>query len=168
MTTARSQQFCEKKGMRDWEDWKELDNSDFLTIDCPDIIACANMAVSLYPNFITPFGKIGFPIILFWPIDRQTTRIEWVYYAPKDWDGDELPEHWKVERKRFNAIMDEDMINMAPMQESMESAVFTGIPLNYQERRIWHFHEQIDRMIGIENIPEDLRVEQLLESYVER
>ena len=74
----------------------------------------------------------------------------------------------KLSDLQFDQIMDEDMLNMAPMQESMESAVFTGIPLNYQERRIWHLHEQIDRMIGRDNIPEELRVEQLLDPYVER
>ena len=59
------------------------------------------------------------------------------------------------------------MTNMAPMQESMESPALTGIPINYQERRIWHLHEQIDRMIGVENIPEELRVTPLLGPYVE-
>ena len=34
-----------------------------------------------------------------------------------------------------------------------------AMPINYQERRIWHFHEQLDRMIGIERIPPELRVE---------
>ena len=49
----------------------------------------------------------------------------------------------------------------------MESPALTGIPINYQERRIWHLHEQIDRMIGVEHIPEDMRVQQLLGPYVE-
>jgi hypothetical protein len=34
--------------------------------------------------------------------------------------------------------------------------------LNDQERRIWHFHEQLDRMIGPDRVPPALRVEQLL------
>jgi hypothetical protein len=42
-----------------------------------------------------------------------------------------------------------------------------GIPINYQERRIRHMHEQIDAMIGAENIPPELRVEPLLGPYVE-
>jgi phenylpropionate dioxygenase-like ring-hydroxylating dioxygenase large terminal subunit len=169
MSTGYSRQNCDRYGMDGWDDWKELDNGPFATIDgVPDIIDCTSTAVSLCPNFITPLGKFGFPVILFWPVDRGMTRIDWIYYAPKDWEGDELPEHWETRRKQFNQIMDEDMLNMAPMQESMESAVFTGIPLNYQERRIWHLHEQIDRMIGRDNIPEELRVEQLLDPYVER
>ena len=59
-------------------------------------------------------------------------------------------------------------MNMAPMQDSLESPALRGIPINYQERRIWHLHEQIDRMIGPERIPPELRVEPLLAPYVER
>ena len=54
------------------------------------------------------------------------------------------------------------------MQESLESPAMKGIVVNYQERRIWNFHEQVDRMIGIENIPEHMRVQQLLAPYIER
>jgi hypothetical protein len=64
--------------------------------------------------------------------------------------------------------MQEDFWNMAPMQRSLESPAMRGMPINYQERRIWNFHEQVDRMIGIDNIPENLRVPQLLDAYIER
>jgi hypothetical protein len=64
--------------------------------------------------------------------------------------------------------MAEDEANMAPMQESMESPALRGIPINYQERRIWHLHEEIDRVIGVDKIPPELRVEPVLAPYVER
>ena len=67
----------------------------------------------------------------------------------------------------FDRIMGEDFRNMAPMQRSLESPALHGIPINYQERRIWHFHEQIDRTIGAHRVPAELRVEQLLAPYVE-
>ena len=168
MITPYSEQNCERLGMASWDDWKPLDNGPFATIPTvPDMVDCTSSAVTLFPNAIIPFGKFGYPIILFWPIDPATTRIEWLYYAPKDWDGDQMPEHWETRRKQFNSIMDEDMMNMAPMQESMESPALSGIPINYQERRIWHFHEQLDRTIGIANVPEELRIEPLLADYVE-
>ncbi len=68
----------------------------------------------------------------------------------------------------FDEIMAEDFANLAPMQRSLESPATRGVPINYQERRIWHFHEQVDRMIGVDRIPPVLRVEQLLDRYVER
>lgn len=168
MITPYSQQNCDRNGMADWSDWKTLDHGPFLTIDAvPDMVDCTSTAVSLFPNIIIPLGKFGFPINIFWPIDKGTTLLEWIYYAPKDWEGDDLPEHWEIRRKQYNQIMDEDMMNMAPMQRSLESPALSGTPINYQERRIWHLHETIDAMIGAENIPEAWRVPPLLEPYLE-
>ena len=121
----------------------------------------------MFPNLITPIAAYGFPFITFWPLDRRTTRIDWTHYAPIDFDPDDgLPPHWQKRMDAFDRIMDEDFMNMAPMQRSLESPAFRGMPINYQERRIWHFNEQIDRTIGIERIPPALRVEQLLAPYV--
>jgi len=105
-------------------------------------------------------------------MDKRTTRLDWIYYAPTTdgrhaWGDGELPPHWQERRTGFDQIMDEDMMNMAPIQESMESPALRGIPINYQERRIWHLHEQLDRTIGTEHIPEHMRVRQLLSDYIE-
>jgi hypothetical protein len=53
------------------------------------------------------------------------------------------------------------------MQRSMESPALRGMPINYQERRIWHLHEEIDRVIGSERIPEQMRMQQVLGPYLE-
>ena len=44
----------------------------------------------------------------------------------------------------------------------MQSYGFKGVPLSYQEARIYHWNQAADRMIGIENIPEELRVAQVM------
>ena len=64
--------------------------------------------------------------------------------------------------------MDEDKYNMAPTWESLKSPALSGIPINYQERRIWHLHEEIDRKIGRQNIPNELLMDQVLEPHLER
>ena len=113
-------------------------------------------------------SSYGFPFLLFWPIDKGTTRLDWVHYGPKDWEGDDLPDRWQSRLKVFDQIMYEDVWNMEPMQRSLESPAMSGVPINYQERRIWWFNEEIDRVIGPERIPEHLRVPQLLSRFVER
>ncbi len=40
------------------------------------------------------------------------------------------------------------------------------MPLNYQERRIYHWHEELDRRIGADRIPEHLRVTPVLDNWV--
>jgi hypothetical protein len=55
-----------------------------------------------------------------------------------DWGGGErysLRETWIA---NFDRIADEDISFVEPIQESITSPVFRGMPLNYQERRIYH------------------------------
>ena len=172
MITPFSKQNVERLGMERWDDWKPVNLGPFPMIEgLPDMVRCTSTAVSIFPNVIIPLGAFGFPINVFWPIDSETTRLDWIYYAlPEDgdrFDPDNLPEHWKQRRRSYNQIMAEDEMNMAPMQASMRSPALAGIPINYQERRIWHLHEQIDRIIGAERIPDEMRVAPVLGAYVE-
>ena len=168
MITPYSEQNITRSGMASWDDWIETDQGPFAVIDTvPNMVRCTSTAVSLFPNVIIPLGAIGFPVNLFWPVDKRTTRLDWIYYGLKDWDDDQMPPEWQARADVYDEIMNEDQINMAPIQKSMESPALRGIPINYQERRIWHLHEQLDRMIGTANIPEAMRVESRLDPYVE-
>jgi len=125
-----------------------------------------NPAYSLFPNLITPLDTIGFPFIFFWPIDAETTDVEWTFYGP----AAETPEQekaWEMYIQIFDGVMNEDFMNLAPMHRSIASGALESIPLSYQERRIYHLHEEIDRLIGREKIPEALQVEPRLERFWE-
>ena len=174
MITPFSKQHCERMGLADWDDWRHLDLDPFPVIDgVPAMVDCTSTAVSLFPNAIIPLGRIGFPINLFWPIDKDTTRLDWIYYAPPPegadrFDADDLPAPWQQRRGVYDQIMAEDERNMAPIQRSMASPALQGIPINYQERRIWHLHEEIDRVIGADRVPPEFRVQPLLGTHLER
>lgn len=73
---------------------------------------------------------------------------------------------WEERRENFTRILDEDLQFVAKMQVSLESRGFQGMALNYQERRIYHWHEELDRRIGVERVPEHLRVPQVLDGWV--
>jgi len=170
MVTPYSRAAWTAIGMNNFDDFVHLVAPGFDDVDgVNDMIRCTSTAYSVFPNLITPIASNGFPFITFWPIDRTTTRIDWTHYAPVDFDpADGLPEPWRARLANFARIMDEDFWNMAPMQKSLESPALRGVPINYQERRIWHFHEQIDRLVGRENIPTALRVPMLLDAWIER
>ena len=170
MITPFSRATWSAMGMTDWDDFGHFETPGFPDIPTVnDMVRSTSSAYSIFPNLITPIAAHGFPFITFWPIDKRTTRIDWIHYAPIDFDPDDgLPPHWDQRMRGFDLIMAEDFWNMAPMQKSLESPALRGIPINYQERRIWHFHEQIDAMIGLDNIDESLRVERLIEPYIER
>ena len=126
-----------------------------------------NPAYSVFPNLITPLDTVGFPFILFWPVDIETTDVEWTFYGPPA-ETAAQEEGWALLLGLFDGVMDEDFTNLEPMQRSIASGALESIPLGYQERRIYHLHEEIDRRIGPEHVPEALRAELLLEPFWER
>jgi phenylpropionate dioxygenase-like ring-hydroxylating dioxygenase large terminal subunit len=131
------------------------------------LFAETNPAYSLFPNLITPLDTVGFPFICFWPVDGETTDVAWEFYAPPR-ETEAQEKVWELIVGAFDRVMDEDFRNLAPMQRSVASGALESIPLNYQERRIYHLHEQVDRLIGPERIPPELRVALRLEPFWER
>jgi phenylpropionate dioxygenase-like ring-hydroxylating dioxygenase large terminal subunit len=65
------------------------------------------------------------------------------------------------------AVLLEDLAALAPAQKSMACGATDVLRLQYQERRIRYVHEEIDRRIGPERVPEALRVPALLDAYIE-
>ena len=133
---------------------------------CDKIHAQTNVAYGMFPNFITPTDTSGYPAILFWPKGLKETEFEWTQLAPK-WSGDEKPDYWNEQEVSFDSIMDEDFQNLEPMQRSHDSGVFESMPLNYQERRIYYYHQVIDDWIGRDNLPENIQVPNVLDPFIE-
>ncbi len=131
-----------------------------------EISAKNNPSFNFFPNLVVPVDPTGAPFLLFWPTSDTTMRIECHWFAP-DWGGGERSPLWETRIANFNRILDEDLQFAAAIQESVMSAGFRGIPLNYQERRIYHWHEELDRRIGVERVPAHLRVQPRLASFVE-
>lgn len=123
-------------------------------------------AFTCFPNLTTPVYANGFPLLLFWPTGLGTSRMDVVWMGMPHGEG-ALPDAWKEKIAQFNFILDEDLTYLPSVQKSAESPAFRSIVVNYQERRIYHAHEQIDRVIGVERIPEDLRVKQVLAGAIE-
>ena len=62
----------------------------------------------------------------------------------------------------LGAVLLEDTQFGEAIQKSMESYGFDGVPLSYQEARIYHWNQFADKLIGVDNIPEELRVAQVI------
>lgn len=65
-------------------------------------------------------------------------------------------------------VLLEDLANQTAAQKSMRCGALDVLRLQYQERRIRYVHEEIDRRIGPERVPERLRVPALLDGFVEK
>ena len=83
MVTPFSKVSWAAAGMGDWDDWSHVTAPGFTDISTVnDMIRCTSSAYSVFPNLITPLAAYGFPFIMFWPLDKRTTRIDWTHYAP--------------------------------------------------------------------------------------
>lgn len=126
-----------------------------------------NVSYNIFPNIVMPPTATGIPMLVFWPRTANSMRIECHWFGPK-LPAEDLSALWEVRIRNFERILFEDLEFAAKLQESVEGPGFMGIPLNYQERRIYHWHEEADRRIGIERVPAPMRVEQVLGDWVDK
>lgn len=124
------------------------------------------LSVTLFPNIIIPLAEFMMPIFNFWPTGINKTHFEAVITTPCD-VNDEESANADVLLQQLSVIVQEDVSNMAAIQKSVESGTLQSIPLGCQERRIYQFHEEIDRQIGIDRIPPELRMKPICEPYIE-
>jgi phenylpropionate dioxygenase-like ring-hydroxylating dioxygenase large terminal subunit len=124
-----------------------------------------NPSYCLFPNLILPIADTGVPCVAIWPITADRTLMQVMWFAP-GWGDGPRPALWDTRIANFERIVDEDVSFVAPIQASIGTPGFRGVPLSYQERRIYHWHEALDRRIGVERIPPRLRVAQVLADWV--
>ncbi|MGE3773507.1 MAG: aromatic ring-hydroxylating dioxygenase subunit alpha [Gammaproteobacteria bacterium] len=133
--------------------------------EATDIERHHNPSYGIFPNLIVPVSPSGMPCVALWPKTVRTSALEVLWFAPDErTPRDPL---WDTRVENFARIVDEDIQFAEPMQLTIESPGFTGVPLNYQERRIYHWHEEADRRIGVEHIAPALRLPARLGAFVE-
>jgi len=148
-------------------DWQDPGTKGMPVIDTvSDIVNANNASYMIYPNFVMPPSNSGIPMLQFWPTGPQSCRVVSTWIAP-DYDPEHPHEKWEMRAENWERILYEDLQFAPEIQESLNSPGFTGLPLNYQERRIYHWHEELDRRIGANHLPSEHAVEQVLEPYVE-
>ena len=149
-------------------DWSDPGTRGMPSVDtASEIVTKNNPSFNFYPNLVTPINDTGLPFLLFWPDGDREMNIDVHWFAP-DWGGGDMHPLWKQRIDNFERILYEDTQFAESIQRSVESPGFKGAMLNYQERRIYHWHEELDRRIGVENIPAPLRVEPKLSAFLER
>ena len=125
-----------------------------------------NPSYNVFPNWIVPIAATGIPSVLMWPQGDRESELEVIWFAPGG-EGAERDPLWETRIQNFDRIVEEDVQFAEAIQESLESPGFAGVPLSYQERRIYHWHEEVDRRIGPERIPPRLRVTPLLDPWTD-
>jgi len=148
----------------EWVDPGTVGMPDIPTVT--DIPRTSNVSYYIFPNIVMPPSATGMPMLVFWPKSDRTMRIECHWFSPPYGPEGKSP-LWETRIRNFERILDEDLQFAPQIQESLESPGFKGMTLCYQERRIYHYHSEVDRVIGPNRISGDLRVEPVLDDWVE-
>ena len=148
----------------DWKDPGTIGMPKIATVT--DIPANNNVSYLIYPNFVMPPSDSGVPLLQFWPVSDDSCRVVSTWIGP-DYDAAEPNPLWDTRIANWERILYEDLQFAPQIQESLQSRGFQSMPLNYQERRIYHWHEELDRRIGLNQVPPDARVAQVLGDFVE-
>lgn len=132
-----------------------------------DLPLLGTFSYHLFPNLSVVFSGTGFVFFITnWPVTPTTSS----YHV--HWCSSLDPAEHAGRLDRFieftQSVLLEDLSVIPSIQRSLASGALGTITLSYQERRIHHLHEAIDRAIGTDHVPPALRVEQLLGPFVER
>ncbi len=135
--------------------WVEMDTVGEIARTC-------TQSYGVFPNWVSPLSQWTIPPLLFWPNGINKCRFETWTLAP-DWGDGVKPDLWTQNNgEALSPVLQEDTEFGEWIQKSVESYGFKGVPLSYQEARIYHWNQFADKMIGIDNIPEELRVAQVI------
>ncbi len=127
-----------------------------------EIARTCTQSYGIFPNWVSPLNHLVLPPLLFWPLGIDKCLFETWTMAP-DWGDNPAPDIWTENQgEQLVKVLQEDTEFGKQIQRSVESWGFTGVPLSYQEARIYHWNQAADKMIGINNIPETLSVKQVI------
>lgn len=111
----------------------------------------------MFPNSFIPLDPVAMAWQTWWPKGPDKSVMILTVLGPK---GDSEGDHtfWSGMSAQIAGIASEDMVLFADIQRNLKSGMQPEVILGYQEQALYWYHEEIDRKIGIENIPEHLRI----------
>ncbi len=135
--------------------------------DIADIFREVTVALPSFPNVFYSLDPIGFNLQSFWPAGPNKSVME---VRMMGWDVDTEADrtHWESMKGLVGHILDEDLHLFGSMQRNLAQGIIPELVLGYQERALYWFEEEIDRRIGVDNIPETQRVAQVLSGQMQR
>ncbi len=119
-----------------------------------------------FPNLATAQRATGMTFIMMWPRSLRETEIQSISIAP-DWGEGERPAYYEMYNNAYVQLLEEDFGNLSSIQNSMESGALETVRLGWSEQRIYWSNQEIDKRIGLDRVPPELAVEQVLSGPVQ-
>ncbi len=131
-----------------------------------DLPETGTFSYHLFPNLSVVFSGRGFLFFITnWPTSPGSSSYHVHFCSSLDGDGAAETNQGFADINR--AVLLEDLSVLPGMQRSVDSGALATVRLGYQERRIYHLHETIDRAIGPDAVPDQLRVAPVLDGHLD-
>jgi choline monooxygenase len=124
------------------------------------------IGLPMFPNNFVAIDPVGFGWQNWWPVSLNKCVMVLTLMGWKD-EGAQDTEFWEGMAKQVQLIAHEDVHLFAGMQRNLERGHVKGLLMGYQEQALYWYHEEVDRQIGVEKIPEPLRIKQVLGPFAE-
>jgi len=120
----------------------------------------SSLAYSLFPNLVMPIAENIFSIVESVPITVSRSRMN-LHILQIRYDGDEgadLDAMAQDAIEAFRPVVTEDIVMLSDMHAPMSGGGIDSVQFSYAEQFLYNHEQEVDRVIGVENIPEHLRV----------
>src|SRR5581483_2804197 len=154
--------------MKDGQSMGELLPFPSLFDGVGDLPNAGTFSYHVFPNLSIVFSGLGFMFFITnWPTGPGTSSYHVHFCSSLASDNEETTQLNKQFAEINRSVLLEDLSVLPGMQRSVDAGALEVMRLGYQERRIYYLHETIDRVIGVERVPEHLRVPAVLGDHIE-
>nr|BAM93324.1 putative Rieske dioxygenase alpha subunit [Sphingomonas sp. KSM1] len=116
---------------------------------------------NIFPNITLSPAENIFPVLVAWPISIQRTRLDVYFLTMPSSDQVASEPGYEATVAGLEVVLGEDFSALEGIQEAISSGGIEAVRLGWEEQIIYHHHQQIDRLIGSENIPAGLAVQDI-------
>jgi hypothetical protein len=155
--------------MRDGQSMGDLLPFPSLFEGVGDLPNAGTFSYHVFPNLSVVFSGMGFMFFITnWPTGPGSSSYHVHFCSSLASDDDGTTQLNQQFAEINHSVLLEDLSVLPGMQRSVNAGSLDVMRLGYQERRIYYLHETIDRVIGVERVPEHLRVPAVLGDHIER
>lgn len=132
------------------------DSSEQSDAKLAEISRSAQRSYNVFPNGTFVVAENLFPIVTVWPLSVGRTKVEVSFVMTGQIERDAKLEEDTL--TFFKSFIGEDLEAMSGMHTALASGGVDSISVCWPEQFIYHHEQQIDQVIGRDNIPEELQM----------